>query len=149
MHTLMSNNATLADRQEAIVEEFSAFDDWMGRYEYLIELGKSLPPLDEKYKTEENKIHGCQSQVWVHARYEDGRVFFDADSDALITKGLAALLVRVLSGLTPHEIATAELSFINRIGLREHLSPTRKNGLNGMILQMKRFALEHSQAVKN
>lgn len=149
MNTRMAKYPTLSDRQEAVVDEFSLFEDWMSRYEYLIDLGKALPPLDEQFKTEENKIHGCQSQVWVHARFEDGLVFFDADSDALITKGLAALLVRVLSGLPPHAIATAELSFINRIGLREHLSPTRKNGLNGMILQMKRFALAHSQAVKN
>ena len=131
----------IAQHEEQIVEEFGFFDDWMGRYEYLIEQGKDLPLIDQAYRNDEHKIRGCQSQVWLHARLNDGRVFFEADSDAAITKGLIALLVRVLSGQPPADIANANLDFLDKIEMKEHLSPTRKNGLNAMIKQMKLYAV--------
>ena len=120
---------TINELQDEIVEEFSAFDDWMDKYALLIDLGNSLKPLDEKYKTENNLIEGCQSRVWLQADYKDGKVFFQGESDAVIVKGLVSLLINVLSGHTPDEILNSELYFIEKIGLKEHLSPTRSNGL--------------------
>lgn len=127
--------------QDEIIDEFSVFDDWMDKYALLIDLGNSLPPIEEKYKTNENLIEGCQSRVWLQADYREGRVVFRAESDALIVKGIVDLLVRVLSGHTPQEILDADLYFIDRIGLKEHLSPTRSNGLVAMLKQMKMYAL--------
>jgi len=132
---------TVQEVEDQIVEEFSIFDDWMDRYNYLIELSKDLPIIDEREKTEQNVIQGCQSRVWVNAEFKDGKVVFTADSDAIITKGIIALLIRVLSGRTPQEILSNELTFIDKIGLKENLSPTRANGLLAMIKQMKLFAL--------
>lgn len=131
--------ASIEQRAREVVDEFSMFDDWMGRYEYLIELGRSLPLIDEEERIDAFKIKGCQSQVWVRPELKDGRLHFRGDSDAIITKGLVALLIRVLSGLPPKEIAEARLDFIDQIGMQEHLSPTRKNGLASMIQQMKRY----------
>ena len=127
--------------QDEIIEEFSGFDDWMDKYALLIDLGNSLPPMDEKYKTPENLIEGCQSRVWLQADYSDGRIDFEAESDAIIVKGIVSLLVRVLSGRTPDEILNAQLYFIEKIGLTEHLSPTRSNGLVAMVKQMRMYAL--------
>jgi cysteine desulfuration protein SufE len=127
--------------QEQIIDEFSLFEDWMERYEYIIDLGKKLPRIDEKYKDEDHLIKGCQSQVWLHAEKDNGHVVFTADSDAVITKGIIALLVRVLSHQSPREVADADLYFIDRIGLKEHLSPTRSNGLLSMVKQMKMYGL--------
>ena len=127
--------------QDEIIAEFSDFDDWMDRYQLLIDMGSEQPPLEEKYKTEQNLIDGCQSRVWLQADMVDGKLMFRAESDALIVKGIVALLVRVLSGHTPQEILDADLYFIDRIGLREHLSPTRSNGLGAMLKQMKMYAL--------
>ena len=127
------------------MEEFSLFTDWMDKYEYLIELGKALPPFPESKKLEENLIPGCQSRVWVDAKFEDGKLLFDADSDAIITKGIISLLIKVFSGHTPQEILEANTQFIDKIGLKEHLSPTRANGLVSMIKQMKAFALAYSE----
>lgn len=124
-----------------IISEFENFDDWIDKYNYLIELGKTLAPVDDQYKTESNTITGCQSKVWLHAYYAEGRVFFEADSDAIITKGIVGLLIRVLSGQETDAIINARLAFIDNIGLREHLSPTRSNGLTSMIKQMKLYAL--------
>jgi cysteine desulfuration protein SufE len=132
---------TINETQDEIIEEFSDFTDWMDRYQLLIDLGSDQPPLDEAYKTEQNLIDGCQSRVWLQADMEDGNVVFRAESDALIVKGIVALLIRVLSGHTPQEILDADLYFIERIGLREHLSPTRSNGLLAMLKQMKLYAL--------
>ena len=132
---------TIEAIQNEIIEEFSLFEDWMQRYEYMIELGKSLPLIAEQYKTDDYLIKGCQSQVWLHADYQEGKIFFTADSDAIITKGIVALLVRVYSGYTPEEILAAKTDFIDQIGLKEHLSPTRANGLVSMLEQMKRYAL--------
>ena len=129
--------------QAEIVEDFAMFDDWMQKYEYLIDLGKELDPIDKKYKTEDNLIKGCQSRVWLHAEYTDGRIIYTADSDAIMTKGIVAILINVLSGQTPSEISTAKLDFINEIGLKEQLSPTRANGLVSMIKQMKLYALAY------
>lgn len=129
--------------QEEIVEEFSMFDDWMQRYEYMIELGKSLPLIEEKYKVEENLIKGCQSKVWVHAELEDERLVFTADSDAIITKGIVAILIRAFSNQHPSEILEANTQFIDEIGLKEHLSPTRANGLVSMIKQLKMYAIAY------
>jgi cysteine desulfuration protein SufE len=134
---------TINEVEDQIVEEFSIFDDWMDRYNYLIELSKELPPIEEKQKTEQNVIKGCQSRVWVNAEFNDGRIYFTADSDAIITKGIIALLIRVLSERTPAEILSAELTFIDKIGLRENLSPTRANGLLAMTKQMKLYALAY------
>ena len=127
--------------QDEIIAEFSDFDDWMDRYQLLIDMGSEQEPLDEQYKTEQNLIDGCQSRVWLQADLIDGMVHFRAESDALIVKGIVALLVRVLSDHTPQEILDADLYFIERIGLREHLSPTRSNGLGAMLKQMKMYAL--------
>ncbi len=127
--------------QDEIIAEFSDFDDWMDRYQMLIDMGSEQPPLEDKYKTEQNLIDGCQSRVWLQADMIDGKLHFRAESDALIVKGIVALLVRVLSDHTPQEILDADLYFIDRIGLREHLSPTRSNGLGAMLKQMKMYAL--------
>ena len=127
--------------QDEIIAEFSDFDDWMDRYQMLIDMGGDQPPLEEQYKTEQNLIDGCQSRVWLQADLVDGKLQFRAESDALIVKGIVALLVRVLSDHTPQEILDADLYFIDRIGLREHLSPTRSNGLGAMLKQMKMYAL--------
>lgn len=126
---------------QQIISEFEMFSDWMDKYNYIIELGKSIPLIDEKYKTENYLISGCQSQVWLFAEYKDGRIYFTADSDAIITKGIVNILIKVMSGLTTEEIINADMEFIDRTGLREHLSPTRSNGLNAMIKQMKLYAL--------
>lgn len=131
------------DIQEEISADFSMFEDWNDKYEYLIEFGKSLPPMEEQYKTEENRIHGCQSKVWLHAFLKDGNLYFDADSDAIITKGIVGLLVKVLSGHSPKDIAEADLFFLDRIGLKEHLSPTRANGLLSMVKKMKMYGLAY------
>ncbi|MGM9679014.1 MAG: SufE family protein [Bacteroidaceae bacterium] len=132
---------TIDEIQEEIVEEFTGLDDWMDRYQLLIDLGNEQPPLNEAYKTEQNLIDGCQSRVWLQADLVDGKVVFQAESDALIVKGIVTLLIRVLSNHTPQEIVDADLFFIDRIGLREHLSPTRSNGLLAMLKQMKLYAL--------
>lgn len=129
--------------QEEIVEEFAMFDDWMQRYEYMIELGKSLPLIDEKYKTEDNIIKGCQSKVWVHAHLDGDKLFFTADSEAIITKGIIAILIRAFSGQQPKHIIEANTDFIDEIGLKEHLSPTRANGLVSMIKQLKLYAVAY------
>ena len=132
---------TINEIQEEIVEEFEFFDQWMDKYEYIIDLGKSLPQIDEQYKDDDHIIKGCQSRVWLHATPEAGKINFTADSDAIITKGLIALLVRVLSGQEAGEIATSDLYFIDKIGLKEHLSPNRSNGLVSMVKQMKLYGL--------
>jgi cysteine desulfuration protein SufE len=138
--------ATINEIQDEIIEEFSGFDDWMDKYQLLIDLGTELEPLDEKYKTESNLIDGCQSRVWLQADYEAPVVHFSAESDALIVKGIVSLLIRVLSDHTPQEILDADLYFIERIGLREHLSPTRSNGLLAMVKQMRMYALAFSSS---
>ena len=127
--------------ESAIIAEFSAFEDWMDKYNYLIELGKDVRMIDEQYKVPNNLISGCQSKVWLHAAYLDGKLYFSADSDAVITRGLVSLLIRVLDGRTPDEILGANMDFIDKIGLKEHLSPTRSNGLMSMVKQMKLYAL--------
>ena len=132
---------TIQEIQDEIIEEFSGFDDWMDKYQLLIDLGNEQEPLDEKYKTESNLIDGCQSRVWLQADYRDDKLWFTAESDALIVKGIVSLLIRVLSGHTPQEILDADLYFIERIGLREHLSPTRSNGLLAMVKQMRAYAM--------
>jgi cysteine desulfuration protein SufE len=132
---------TINAMQDSIIEEFAEFEDWMDKYALLIDLGNALPPLDEKYKTESNLIEGCQSRVWLQAEYRDGNVCFQGESDAVIVKGIVALLIRVLSGHTPQEILDTDLYFINAIGLKEHLSPTRSNGLVSMIRQIRLYAL--------
>lgn len=132
---------TINEVQDEIIEEFSGFDDWMDKYQLLIDMGSGQEPLPEEYKTEQNLIDDCQSRVWLQADYREGRVVFRAESDALIVKGIVDLLVRVLSGHTPQEILDADLYFIDRIGLKEHLSPTRSNGLVAMLKQMKMYAL--------
>lgn len=134
---------TINEIQDEIIQEFADFDDWMDRYQLLIDLGSSQPKLDDKYKTEQNLIDGCQSRVWLQADMKDGLLHFQAESDALIVKGIVALLVRVLSDHTPEEILGADLYFIESIGLREHLSPTRSNGLLAMLKQMKLYALAY------
>ena len=130
--------------QDEIIEEFSGFDDWMDKYQLLIDLGNDLESLDEKYKTEQNLIDGCQSRVWLVADFADGKICYQAESDALIVKGIVSLLIRVLSGHTPQEILDADLYFIEEIGLKEHLSPTRSNGLVAMVKQMRVYALAFS-----
>ena len=135
---------TINEAQDEVIEQFQDFTDWMDKYQMLIDLGNDLEPLDEKYKTEQNLIDGCQSRVWLQSDDVDGKLVFTADSDALIVKGIIALLVRVLSGQTPKDILDADLYFIDRIGLREHLSPTRSNGLLAMIKQIKAYALAYS-----
>lgn len=134
---------TIKEIQNDIVEEFSMFEDWMQRYEYMIELGKSLPIIDEKYKTDDNIIKGCQSKVWVHAELADDKLVFTADSDAIITKGIIAILIRAFSNQKPKDIIEADTSFIDEIGLKEHLSPTRANGLVNMIKQLKMYAIAY------
>ena len=134
---------TINEIQDEIIQEFADFDDWMDKYQLLIDLGSSQPKLDDKYKTEQNLIDGCQSRVWLQADMKDGLLHFQAESDALIVKGIVALLVRVLSDHTPQEILGADLYFIESIGLREHLSPTRSNGLLSMLRQMKLYALAY------
>lgn len=131
----------MKDIQDEIVEEFSVFDDWMDRYNYLIELSSELPEIDAQHKTDQYLIKGCQSRVWIDGQMRDGKLYFTADSDAIIAKGIAALLVRVMSGKTPQEVLDTELHFIDKIGLRENLSPTRANGLVAMIKQMRNFAI--------
>ena len=135
--------STIKEIQEDIVDEFEMFDDWMQRYEHMIELGKSLPLIDEKYKTEDNLIKGCQSKVWVHAELEEEKLIFTADSDAIITKGIIAILVRAFSNQHPKDIIDADTQFIDEIGLKEHLSPTRANGLVSMIKQLKMYAVAY------
>lgn len=132
---------TINEMQDEVIAEFSDFDDWMDRYQLLIDLGNEQPPLDAKYKTDQNLIEGCQSRVWLQADEVDGKVIFQAESDALIVKGIIALLIKVLSGHTPDEILEADLYFIPKIGLQEHLSPTRSNGLLAMVKQMRMYAL--------
>jgi len=132
---------SIKDIEEEIVDEFNMFDSWIDKYDYLIDLGKSLPKIDSIYKTQENIITGCQSQVWLHAEKEDNKVVFTADSDAIMTKGIIAMLIRVLSGQKAENIINTNLDFINKIGLNEQLSQTRANGLNSMIKQMKIYAL--------
>ena len=132
---------TINEIQDEIIEEFSGFDDWMDKYQLLIDLGNEQVPLDEKYKTESNLIDGCQSRVWLQCDYKDGLLHFTAESDALIVKGIIALLIRVLTDHTPQEIIDADLYFIDQIGLKDHLSPTRSNGLLAMMKQMKMYAL--------
>ncbi|WP_299259230.1 SufE family protein [uncultured Aquimarina sp.] len=134
---------SIQELQEEIVDEFSMFDDWMQRYEYMIDLGKSLPLIEEKYKIDENIIKGCQSKVWVHAEMIDDKIEFTADSDAIITKGIIAILIRVFSGQHPKDIMDADTAFIDEIGLKEHLSPTRANGLVSMIKQLKMYAIAY------
>lgn len=134
---------TIKEIQEEIIDEFSMFDDWMERYEYIIELGKSIPLIDEKYQTDDNIIKGCQSKVWLHAEENGGKIEFTANSDAILTKGIIALLLRVFSGQTPEKILEADTSFIDEIGLKEHLSLTRANGLVSMIKQLKMYALAY------
>ena len=136
---------TIQEVENEIIEEFSLFDDWMDKYNYIIELGKSLPTIDESYRTDSYLIMGCQSKVWLQAEFSDGKIYFKADSDAIITKGIIYLLIRVLSGRTSDEILEAKLDYLNLIGLKQHLSPTRSNGLVSMIKQMKVYALGYKK----
>lgn len=133
----------IKDIQEDIIDEFSMFEDWEERYQYMIDLGKTLPLIEEKFKTENNIIKGCQSKVWVHADMKEDKVIFTADSDAIITKGIIAILIRVFSNQHPNDIIEADISFIDAIGLKEHLSPTRANGLVSMIKQLKMYAIAY------
>lgn len=135
--------STLNKIQDEIVEEFAIFTDWLDKYEYLIELGNELPEIDATLKTDDNLINGCQSKVWLNAKYQDGKVWYEADSDAIIVKGIVALMVKALSGQTPDEIVSNELYFIDEIGLKQNLSPTRSNGLLAMVKKMKLFALAY------
>ena len=132
---------TINELQNNVIEEFADFDDWMDKYALLIDLGNSLPPLEEKYKTESNLIEGCQSRVWLQADYVDGKILFKGESDAVIVKGIVSLLISILSDHTPQEILDADLYFIEKIGLKEHLSPTRSNGLVAMVKQMRMYAM--------
>lgn len=132
---------SINELQDQIIDEFSVFDDWMDKYALLIDLGNSLPPLDERYKTESNLIEGCQSRVWLQADYVEGKIVFQGESDAVIVKGIVSLLIQILSGHTPQEIIDADLYFIERVGLKEHLSPTRSNGLVAMVKQMRLYAV--------
>ena len=132
---------SINELQDQIIDEFSVFDDWMDKYALLIDLGNSLQPLDERYKTESNLIEGCQSRVWLQADYVDGKIVFQGESDAVIVKGIVSLLIQILSGHTPQEIIDADLYFIERVGLKEHLSPTRSNGLVAMVKQMRLYAV--------
>lgn len=132
---------SINELQDQVIEEFSDFGDWMDKYALLIDLGNSLPPLEEKYKTESNLIEGCQSRVWLQADYVDGKILFKGESDAVIVKGIVSLLINIISGHTPQEILDADLYFIEKIGLKEHLSPTRSNGLVAMVKQMRMYAL--------
>jgi cysteine desulfuration protein SufE len=141
----MSN--TIQETEKEIVEEFELFDSWDDKYEYIIDLGKKLAPLEEEHKIDSNRVRGCQSTVWLHATFNDGKIYFTADSDAIIVKGLISMLIRVLSGHTPDEILEAKLDFIQQIGMTTHLAQTRSNGLLSMVKQMKNFALAYK--VKN
>jgi len=132
---------TIQEIESQIIDEFAAFDDWLDKYDIILDMGKSLPPIDPKYKTDQFVISGCQSKVWLHADYYEGKVYFTADSDAIITKGIVSMLIRVLSGQTADDIQNASLSFIDRIGLKDHLSPTRSHGLASMVKQMKLYAM--------
>lgn len=134
--------------QNDIIEEFSVFEDWMEKYEYMIELGKSLPVIDQIHKTEQNIIKGCQSKVWLHAEFDDNKIKFTADSEAIITKGIVAILIRVFSNQSPSEILNSNSNFIDEIGLKEHLSPTRANGLVSMIKQIKMYAIAYQSKEK-
>lgn len=135
---------TIKEQQEEIIEDFELFDDWEGKYEYIIDLGKTLSPMPDKFKTDENIIKGCQSVVWLHAEKKDGKVIFLADSQAIIVKGLVSMLLKVLSAHTPDEIINADLYFIEKVGLASHLAQTRSNGLASMVKQMKTYALAYS-----
>lgn len=139
---------TIEEKQEALIEEFALFDDWMEKYEYMIDLGKSLPLIDPKLKTEEKLIKGCQSKVWLHSELKEDKVIFTADSDAIITKGIVAILISVFSNEKPKAIINADLGFIDEIGLKEHLSPTRANGLVSMVKQMKLYAVAFQAQLK-
>ena len=132
---------TIKEIQEEIIDEFSMFDDWMDRYQYIIDLGKSLPIIESKFKLDENLIKGCQSKVWLYSKMNDSKINFTADSDAILTKGLVALLLRVFTNQTPKDILAADTIFIDKIGLKEHLSPTRANGLVSMLKQIKLYAI--------
>lgn len=140
---------TIKEIQEEIIDEFNLFDDWMERYEYLIELGRSLPIIDQQYKLDENIIKGCQSKVWLYSEMNNTKINFTADSDAILTKGLVALLLRVFSNQTPEDILTADTLFIDQIGLKEHLSPTRANGLVSMLKQIKLYAIAQQANTSN
>lgn len=140
---MQNETMSIQETETEIVEEFALFDSWDDKYEYIIDLGKKLKPLDEQYRKDENKVKGCQSTVWLGAGYEEGRLFFQADSDAIIVKGLISMLIRVLSGHTPQEILDAKLAFIDRIGMTSHLAQTRSNGLLSMVKQMKNYALAY------
>ena len=140
---------TIKEIQEEIIDEFSMFDDWMERYEYIIDLGKSLPIIDAQYKLDENLINGCQSKVWLYSELENDTIKYTADSDAILTKGIVALLLRVYSGQKPADILTAETNFIDQIGLKEHLSPTRANGLVSMVKQIKMYAIAQQSKLTN
>jgi len=142
----MNDSKSIQKIENEIVEDFKLFDDWDGKYEYIIDIGKKLPLLDDKYKIEENKVKGCQSTVWLHAEHKDEKVFYSADSDAVIVKGLISMLIRVLSGHTPDEIINADLGFINKIGMTTHLAQTRANGLLSMVKQMKNYAIAFKAA---
>ncbi len=139
----MNTHQTIEDIEKEIVEEFSLFDNWDDKYEYIIDLGKKLPPLGDQYKKDENKVRGCQSTVWLVADYRDGKMFYKAESDAVIVKGLISLLIRVMSGQTPDDIVNARLDFINEIGMMSHLAQTRSNGLLAMVKQIKNYALAY------
>lgn len=132
---------TINEQQDLIIEDFSFFSDWTDKYEYIIQLGKDLPLIEEQYKIDENLIRGCQSKVWLHADFKDGKIYFTADSDALITKGLVSMMVSVFSGQTPKDIAESDIYFIDKVGLSSHLSPTRSNGLLSMLKQMKMYGV--------
>jgi cysteine desulfuration protein SufE len=139
----MDNYKTIEEIEQEIIEEFSLFDSWDDRYEYIIDLGKKLPPLEDQYKKDENKVRGCQSTVWLVAEYKDGRIYYKADSDAVIVKGLISMLIRVLSGQSADDIVNARLDFIKEIGMMNHLAQTRSNGLLSMVKQMKNYALAY------
>ena len=143
----MKGQRTIEETEKEIAEEFSLFDSWDDKYEYIIDLGKKLPPLEDQYKTDENRVRGCQSIVWLVADYRDGKIFYKAESDAVIVKGLISMLIRVLSGQSPDNIIQAKLNFIQQIGMTTHLAQTRSNGLLAMVKQMKNFALAYK--IKN
>lgn len=140
---------TIPEIQESIISEFALYDDWLDKYAYIIELGKECPLIDEKDKTESNLIKGCQSRVWLSCEHRDSRLWFKADSDAVITKGIISLLIRALNGQTPQDILAADLHFIDEIGLKEHLSPTRSNGLTSMVKQMRMYAMAYQLKKEN
>ncbi len=140
---MFRNNMTINEIQDEIIEEFELFDDWEGKYEYIIDLGKKLPKLSDEFKTEDNIIKGCQSVVWLHAYKQDGKIHFEADSEAIIVKGLVSMLVKVMTNHTPEEIANADLYFIDKVGLASHLAQTRSNGLASMVKQMKAYGIAY------